>query len=87
MGQIVVPEQRAEVTDDTHLTQLQIHPVGAVAVPKPDPHWSYNNRDRAPRDHFLYCLIEGMKKIESTTKMIINFQPLTKGPKKTLLPF
>lgn len=51
MGQTVVPEQRAEVTeaaqlfgDDTHLTQLQRYPVGAVAVPNPDPHWSYTNQ-------------------------------------------
>lgn len=44
LGQSVIPEQRAEVTEaaqifgaDTHLTQLQIYPAGAGAVPKPDP--------------------------------------------------
>lgn len=64
MGQTVAPEQRAEVTeaaqifgDDTHLTQLQIYSGGTVAVPNPDPHWSYNNqRDRALRDHFFSLL-------------------------------
>lgn len=64
MGQTVVPEQQAEVTEaaqifgaDTHLTQLQIHPRGAVAVPKPDPHWNYNNqRDRALSDYFFSLL-------------------------------
>lgn len=95
LGQTVVPEQRAEVTeaaqifgDDTHLTQLQIYLGGAVAVSNPDRLGAITTNETGLLEIiFFHCFTERMKKIESTTKMIINFQPLTKGPKKTLLPF
>lgn len=69
LGQSVVPEQRAEVTEaaqifgsDTHLTQLQIYPAGAGAVPKPDPIGAITTNETGLLEiTCFHCLIEGMK--------------------------
>ena len=37
-------------------------PTGAQAVPSDDPMWDPNLREDSERAHFLYCIIEGLKK-------------------------
>ena len=62
--------------------------VGETAVPSSDPNWNYNDPEHIwERDHFLICMMAGLKTAQQKVISYARVSAITQEPKKNPIAF